>query len=465
MKDEGMQNAKCKMKNAWSVEREPWTVKIGSRSTLHGSRSTLHGPRLSPLHLFTPSPLQFFTSTVGPAAASAAVLWAALPPWGLWPLAWIAPLGWIALVQREHLAGRHPYRTLYLVGVAFWLAALHWLRLPYWATGLGWIALSAYLGVYLPLFVGLSRVAVHRLRIPVILAVPTVFAGLELARAHGLTGFTMGSLAHTQIRWLALIQLSDLFGEYGVDFVIMFVAACLGRMLGQIFVGMRRPETRAAVPLQQSRNKFVSPLETALTPCPSPASGRGELLWGGALLRMLVSPRTWWPLLPAAAMVAAAVAYGSVRMSGSYTSPGAGGPDSSLDRHGDQGGPGPGAEVYAHCCRLSRDAMREAAREHREPDVLVWPETMFRWPLVTIDADARVPEGVQCPEAEFHPRIELAAEVCRKELELLTSKLGVPMIVGIDACHYAVDRVHFFNTALLVDCDGRIRAGTTRCTR
>ena len=44
--------------------------------------------------------------------------------------------------------------------------------------------LSFYFAFYLPVFVGLSRVAVHRLRVPVILAAPIVWTGLELARGH-----------------------------------------------------------------------------------------------------------------------------------------------------------------------------------------------------------------------------------------------------------------------------------------
>ena len=73
--------------------------------------------------------------------------------------------------------------------------------------------------------------AVHRLRVPVILAAPIIWTGLELARAHLLTGMSMASLGHTQYRWIELIQLSDLTGAYGVSFVVMFVAACLARML------------------------------------------------------------------------------------------------------------------------------------------------------------------------------------------------------------------------------------------
>ncbi len=237
----------------------------------------------------------WYRSTFGQALIGAVLLWAALPPLGIWPLAWIAPVWWVMLIRGEKLpllratdrpvrvrpwilltvavlyflaglavnawfhsmqyrlywmadtvfwlgltaiflaAARlwasHPYRSLWLAGMFFWLAALHWLRLPYWAVGFGWLALGIYFGCYLPVFVGLSRVGVHVLRLPVILVAPIVYTGLELAQAHLLSGMTMGCLEHSQYRWTSLIQISDLTGCYGVTFLVMFVAACLARML------------------------------------------------------------------------------------------------------------------------------------------------------------------------------------------------------------------------------------------
>ena len=172
-----------------------------------------------------------YRSTFGQALASAVALWAAFPPCDLGWLAWIAPVWWLLLIRRGELPGRRPYRALWLAGFVFWLAALHWLRLPFWATGFGWVALAAYLAFYLPVFIGLTRVAVHRGRIPLILAAPVVWTGLELARAHLLTGFPMACLGHTQYRWIELIQVSDLAGAYAVSFVVMFVAACFARIL------------------------------------------------------------------------------------------------------------------------------------------------------------------------------------------------------------------------------------------
>ncbi|NOY30758.1 MAG: hypothetical protein GXP28_11495, partial [Planctomycetes bacterium] len=76
-------------------------------------------------------------------------------------------------------------------------------------------------------FVALSRVGVHRWGLPLWLVAPVVWTGLDWLRNHLMTGFGMGSLAHTQVKYPAIIQIADLFGEYGVTFLIMLVASCL----------------------------------------------------------------------------------------------------------------------------------------------------------------------------------------------------------------------------------------------
>ena len=186
-----------------------------------------------------------------------------------WPLA----LGLLVVAAR--MFQQRPYVVLWLVGLFFWLAALQWLRLPHWATGFGWLALSLYFAFYLPVFVGLSRVAVHRLRVPVIVAAPVVWTGLELARAHLLTGMTMASLGHTQYRWIELIQISDLAGAFGVSFVVMFVAACLARMIpspggttGELSSGRWCPPSSCWRPCWAT----VTSAPRANTPRPVPAS-------------------------------------------------------------------------------------------------------------------------------------------------------------------------------------------------
>ncbi len=121
-------------------------------------------------------------STRAVAAVGSLLMWAALPPLDWWILAWIAPVPWLLLVRQERLTGRRPYRIIWLAGFLFWMGALHWIRLPFWADAFGWLALSIYLAFYIPLFVGLTRVAVHRLGVSIVVAAPIVWTGSSWRR-------------------------------------------------------------------------------------------------------------------------------------------------------------------------------------------------------------------------------------------------------------------------------------------
>ena len=154
-------------------------------------------------------------------------MWAAQPPLALGWLGWIAPVPWLWLVRQDALTGRRPYWTLWFAAFVFWMAALHWLRLPHPAVYLGWFALSAYLAIYLPLFVGLSRVARASIEDAAVarrarrLDRPRTRPGPRDDRLHdGL------ARPHASRTGRCVIQISDLVGEYGVDFVMILVAAC-----------------------------------------------------------------------------------------------------------------------------------------------------------------------------------------------------------------------------------------------
>jgi apolipoprotein N-acyltransferase len=346
----------------------------------------------------------WFGSTLGIALVGAVLYWAALPPLGLWPLAWIGPAFWVWLVRRDelpHERGPRPYAALWLVGFLFWLAALHWLRLPHWATSFGWVALAFYLGFYLPVFVGLSRVAVCRLRIPVIVAAPVVWTGLELARAHLLTGITMGALAHTQYRLLPLIQVSDLGGAYTVDFVVMFIAASLARMV----------------------------------PC---------------------NRRKWtaWPLVPAALLLAAVLGYGWVRLGGERQPPALrialvqGSIDIEFKYDPDKQN-----LIHRQYCELTG----EAIRRFWPLDAIVWPETMYRGTLVTCEDDAPPPDDWPDTEEQFREKASQHAQESQEALAAMGRHFGTPMVLGVDAYCYGAEGVKRFNSAAFVDSSGRLK--------
>ncbi len=364
-----------------------------------------------------PRVLAWYRSTFGQALIGAVLLWTAMPPldswlglpplnnWlGTWPLAWIAPVWWVGLVRREKLPGRRPYLALWLAGFLFWLAALYWLCLPHWATSFGWLAVGFYDAFYLPVFIGLGRVAVHKCRVPAILAAPVVWTGLELARGHLLTGFTMASLGHTQYRWLQLIQISDLVGAYGVSFAVMFGASCLAQMI--------------------------------------PRQGWRPVLW---------------PLVPLGAMLAAVLFYGEWRMA---IPP----PDGQMRIALIQGSIDIRLKsdkdmrpyIFSHYMDLSRAAVRTAAAEGHKPDLVVWPETMFREPLVTFDPDAAVPEEWPYPEERFLSDLKFWAFESRGAMAAVAAELDASLLLGVDTVHFGPDRVQMFNSAAYVGRSGEL---------
>ncbi len=183
-----------------------------------------------------------FRSIGVPSLLSAIVLWASFPPLGLSGLAWLAPLGWLAVIDRISPPTRLGYFFIWLSGAAFWLLALQGIRLAFFPLTFGWIALSLYLAVYIPLFVGISRVLLFRGRVPLIIAAPIAWVGMELIRGYVITGFSACLLAHTQVEFPMVLQIADMFGGYGVSFVIMMVSVGLyqlamwERLLGRLLV-------------------------------------------------------------------------------------------------------------------------------------------------------------------------------------------------------------------------------------
>ena len=260
----------------------------------------------------------------------------------------VAPVPWLLLVRIETLPGRRPYRALYLAGLAFWLASIYWLCLPHPVLCLGWFALSAYLAVYLPIFVGLTRVAVHRCSIPLWLAAPVVWTGLELARAHMLTGFLMASLAHTQVNWTMLIQISDVFGEYGVDFVVMLVAASIACLFPRSIFASPNASDRRRTKRCSSQLAAVIPAVVVL----------GATLAYGH-----------WRLVKAQDLNASSLSKGPriALIQG----------NSSADMKFD---PNRERQIMTDYMDLSEKAIAKAGQvgDGRPVDLVVWPETMFR---------------------------------------------------------------------------------------
>jgi apolipoprotein N-acyltransferase len=364
------------------------------------------------------------------ALAGATTMFLVQPPVDAWPLAWLAPLPWLAIVQPRRLAAAHPWRILWLAGFTHWLATIHWLRLPHPATSLGWIALSAYLAIYPALFVAVARRLVHGWRWPLVAAAPVAWMAGEQLRGSVLGGFTFGGLGHTQWRWTTFIQLADTLGAVGVGGVVMAGAAA-GAML------------------------FNAVLQRHGT-------ARGRLAREAAAAG-----------LGATALVAATLAYGIWRIGQTPPPDGRaldvllvqGSIDTELKHDPDAAG-----DVVRHYDDLTVAAL--AADPGDRPDLIAWPETMWRFGLLEIDPDEQLPESV-VEQTLAERSVDAVAETpaarqaaCRQALEeerlallaAFAKRYGTHWLVGVDrqviTPHTPTGARHY-NCGLFLSPEGR----------
>lgn len=172
------------------------------------------------------------------AGASGLLLTAACPDLDLNWLAWIALVPLMAALRAA--SGRTAFRRGMIAGMVHYMTLIYWLvytmrtygGLPWYLAVPPLVLLSAYLSLYL----GLFAVIWTRFRKGVLEAAawaPVLWCGLEYLRSFLFSGFPWGLLGYSQYRNLHLIQISDIFGIYGVSFLLVlgnaavfFAAAC-----------------------------------------------------------------------------------------------------------------------------------------------------------------------------------------------------------------------------------------------
>lgn len=353
--------------------------------------------------------------TTALALSGAIAMFLVQPPADLWMLAWLAPLPWLRIVQAEAINGRRPWVALWAAGFLHWLLAIHWLRLPHPATSIGWVALSAYLATYLPLFVWVARRLVHRRGWPLEAAAPIAWMGCEQLRGWVLGGFTFAALGHTQWRWTTLLQTADLFGAVGVGGIVMAVAAGIATLLA-------RP--------RGPRAAFAAAVIVGL-----PALA---IVYGG--WRLAEEPQRMRRPLDVL------LVQGSI--------------DTELKHD-----PAAAEDVAKHYDKLTVQALTTA---EPRPDLIVWPETMWRWGLLEIDPAETLPESVVVealggergePSDERQARARRVLEEQRlAAVGGFSRRYGTRWLVGLDRqviTPRAAGGAEHYNSALFLDADGK----------
>lgn len=167
-------------------------------------------------------------------------LWALLSGAALslsFPQADLASAAWIALVPLFLVMERRPFRSGFVAGVGFFAPVLYWLNIVMTTYGRMHPAFSlvAYLLLvgYLALFFATVTWAACRLRekrgLSHLLTVPVLWVALEFLRSFLLSGFPWATLGYSQQSRLLLIQSADLFGVYGLSFLLALSNIVLAR--------------------------------------------------------------------------------------------------------------------------------------------------------------------------------------------------------------------------------------------
>lgn len=359
---------------------------------------------------------------------SAILLWASFTPLDWSPLAWLAISPLCVLVRLER-APRKLWLTTWTGGLLFWMPTLQWLRLGHDSMYVAWFALAFYLAAYWWAFVGLSRVAVYRCGLPMVASVPLVWTGLEFCRAHLMTGFAWYQLGHSQYRWIELIQISDLLGAYGVSAVVALSNAVLAGLVPDSW--LRRLRLVALVQL---------PPELRHLPPPSVADETSPAASRGLFRRQLVS------VAAGLLVMTAVLGYGYIRRGQAEFKAGPrvaliqGNFESSVKHD-----PAEFGQMYR-----THELLTGYAVPYK-PDLIIWPETMFRWPLS--DADPNLSENDLRRLAPMIPVDHWRDSYVRKSLHEMSQKTGANLVIGLDRFSVDDEGLKHFNSAAFVTPD------------
>ncbi|PNU20909.1 apolipoprotein N-acyltransferase [Geothermobacter hydrogeniphilus] len=146
---------------------------------------------------------------------------------------------WFGLLPLLLTGERRPFRNGWLAGCGFFALVLYWLNIVMTTYGRlePLLSLAAYLLLvtYLSLYWGLawwgSCKLRERLGLPHVFSLPLLWTGLEYLRGHLLSGFPWALLGYSQQPFTTLLQSADLFGVYGLSFLLVLANASLAGLV------------------------------------------------------------------------------------------------------------------------------------------------------------------------------------------------------------------------------------------
>lgn len=304
--------------------------------------------------------------------------WLAFPPLSVWPLAFVAP---VPLIWAGCAGANRKWTGAALVTIGVlptWLFQYIWVFTN--ATPVGYPLLALYLSMAAGAFVLLlGTVRATGAPIPLVLAAPILWAGLEVLRGEIIfSGYPWFLAGHPLIEMTALAAPATLLGAYIVSFLVVALAGAVGDLVGW----------------------------SASTP----QVGR----WGAVLTVILWGGLAFFGMPPAPTGPTFTVAILQTTLP----------QDLKLDW-----------PVEAQVEEMERlaDLTRQAATERI--DLIVWPETMVPGDAINRESREFFSENgfIWQLDEEVEGKTSLPVTWFAERLESLQSSIGIPMLVGARA--------------------------------
>lgn len=193
-----------------------------------GGRPTQDGKRFETSGWIERWSASFWVS-LGAAILSGLAISASFPPLRV---SWIA---WIALVPLFVLApGWGWLRATGFFFVAGWISSSFGLAWIYRLAPAGGVGVAIYVGAF---WAALGPISSVLGRVPgrgAFLGIGAAAVALDFVRSRFLSGFPWLFLGHTQVDHLALVQIADLCGVYGVTFLLVATSAHLAQRIRSV---------------------------------------------------------------------------------------------------------------------------------------------------------------------------------------------------------------------------------------
>lgn len=146
-----------------------------------------------------------------------------------WIFSWVGFVPVFLALNNRSL--KETFFLFFITGIIFWWGTIYWLV---HVTLAGTIVLVLYLALYFAIFGLIIRPCTKYSTPYALIFIPSVWVLLEYIRGYLLTGFPWALLGYSQYRNLAVIQIADITGVWGVSFLLVLANTAIVEIIWSI---------------------------------------------------------------------------------------------------------------------------------------------------------------------------------------------------------------------------------------